>query len=650
MSLDYFPAWQYLLVALGFLSLVSSIISFREENKLHISLGFFLLGSLCIHWFAISIDSFLNVWDEQYHALVARNCMLHPLRPTFFENPFYPADYRAWVANHVWLHKQPLFLWQMALSMKIFGINEIALRIPNFIMMSVGSLLVFRIGQLSAGAKTGLYGACIFTTLYFITQLSSGAVPTDHNDVAFLFYVTATLWAWTEYSSSGRQKWIWIIGLLAGCAVLNKWLTGLLIYGVWGITILFYDRPFSLKKFIPLLKSLLLAVIIFLPWQIFCAINYPLEFHWERELNTQHFFESIEGHTGTDWFHFEQLGILYNLFVPYLIVPGFIFLSKNNKNAKITTGLITGVVLIYLFFTLAKTKMPAFTFPVAGIMCIALGALFVSLETTIVRISKWLYIPFIILFCAFLYFNMDMNTVQRMHGISKSYPLKNYYSAHRLHEALFIKDVAKKFDLKKKPVIFNVPFHDRAMFMFYSGATCYEFMPSRIDVSNLISQDREIYVLAKEKLEDYLELHPSVHKITYPENTEVSRRKVSFKFSNNKFLCCEQHGDHNLVVNRDTPGEWETFTLIQYQDSSVTILASNNKYLSVDLHTDQKILLGPEKALEWERFKIEKLANGKSVLKDCNNNYVLLKDNLYLKGGHRTFSREAEMEIFNAPE
>jgi 4-amino-4-deoxy-L-arabinose transferase-like glycosyltransferase len=92
-----------------------------------------------------STDFFLHSWDERYHALVAKNLIQHPLTPTLYDNPVLPYDYRNWKANHIWLHKQPLPVWTIAASMRLFGVNEIALRLPSIILSTIGILLTFLI-------------------------------------------------------------------------------------------------------------------------------------------------------------------------------------------------------------------------------------------------------------------------------------------------------------------------------------------------------------------------------------------------------------------------------------------------------------------------------------------------------------------------
>src|SRR4051812_1318969 len=86
---------------------------------------------LALRCYMAGLDPFLHEWDECFHALVARNMMDHPLVPMLRKGQLLPYDYQQWVGNTVWLHKQPLFLWQMALSMKLFGVSEFALRLPS---------------------------------------------------------------------------------------------------------------------------------------------------------------------------------------------------------------------------------------------------------------------------------------------------------------------------------------------------------------------------------------------------------------------------------------------------------------------------------------------------------------------------------------
>src|SRR5208283_5882088 len=100
-----------------------------KKGKTKTAIIFLLFCGLILRFF-VATDFFLHDWDERYHALVAKHLILHPLIPTLYDNPILPFDYKNWLGNNVWLHKQPFPLWMMALSMWLFGTNEIALRLP----------------------------------------------------------------------------------------------------------------------------------------------------------------------------------------------------------------------------------------------------------------------------------------------------------------------------------------------------------------------------------------------------------------------------------------------------------------------------------------------------------------------------------------
>jgi 4-amino-4-deoxy-L-arabinose transferase-like glycosyltransferase len=112
----------------------------------------------------VATDLFLHPWDERFHALVAKNMMNHPFLPTLYENPVLPFDLKDWSANHIWVHKQPFPLWCMALSMKIFGINEIALRIPSLLASTFGIIAIYKVGEYLFSKKNWLFCSPPFFT------------------------------------------------------------------------------------------------------------------------------------------------------------------------------------------------------------------------------------------------------------------------------------------------------------------------------------------------------------------------------------------------------------------------------------------------------------------------------------------------------
>jgi len=277
MPYSHFSTEQVVPLILSGLFLIVSIISFKKQATL--SLVFLFLGSLGLGYFIASLDNFLILWDEQYHALVAKNLSKDFLKPTLYSQPLLDYDYKCWPLNHIWLHKQPLFLWQMALSIKLFGDTEFAVRLPSIIMHAIIPLFIYRIGKISINKESGFYGAVFFALAYFPLELVAGRYSTDHNDIAFLFYVTASFWAWFEYTASQNKVWLLVIGLCSGFAVLVKWLMGLLIFVIWLCTKFVSDlgSGFKFKSYLPMLKSGVVSLFVFLPWQLYIHFKFQNE-------------------------------------------------------------------------------------------------------------------------------------------------------------------------------------------------------------------------------------------------------------------------------------------------------------------------------------------------------------------------------------
>ncbi|MEO6901825.1 MAG: hypothetical protein ABI315_01565 [Bacteroidia bacterium] len=108
MLYPYFTAHQLLPLLISALFIIASIITFHS-NKITIAFIFLIIGSFGLGYFIANLDPFLVLWDEQYHALVAKNMLINPFKPILYRDTVIPYDYTNWTANHIWLHKQPLF-------------------------------------------------------------------------------------------------------------------------------------------------------------------------------------------------------------------------------------------------------------------------------------------------------------------------------------------------------------------------------------------------------------------------------------------------------------------------------------------------------------------------------------------------------------
>ena len=112
--------------------------------------------------------------DECCHALVAKNLLKHPFKPTLIDIPYLPTFAFDWGANHVWLHKPILGLWQIAGSYWLFGVNTWALRFPSVILSTLAVWLTYLIGKELLSRQAGFIAATIQAFSPFLMRLIHG--------------------------------------------------------------------------------------------------------------------------------------------------------------------------------------------------------------------------------------------------------------------------------------------------------------------------------------------------------------------------------------------------------------------------------------------------------------------------------------------
>ncbi|MCW3070639.1 MAG: hypothetical protein JWO44_529 [Bacteroidetes bacterium] len=513
----------YLLIA-GFSCLLISIFFFEIVHKNWLSLLFLLGSGIFLCSFMALLDPFLNNWDEQFHALVAKNFLNHPLIPTLYDHPVLSYDPANWISNHVWLHKQPLFLWQIALSLKLFGLNEFAVRLPSMLMMSIIPLMIYRIGKASLNERTAYYGALLFASAFFVHELCTGFPPSDHNDVAFLFYITASIWAWVEYETSGKKHWLILIGLFSGFAVLVKWLTGLLVFSGWGISILCdKQKRIALRSYAGIGVSLFTCIVIFLPWQLYISKAFPKESSIEYSLNTRHFFEVVEGHGGDAFYYFDNLRKIYGdgQLVPFIILISFVFLYRQLSDNKFKIAFFSYIIIVYLFFSFAATKMIGFCFIVSPFVFLSLAALIKDvlswLKEKLFKRTAFQKSFMVIILALICWGNMNMYKITYKHTLEVK-PNDNDKRADKIRDAVFIKSL-KNILPSSDYIIFNCKAEKNIGIMFYTDFIAYDKPLGYNDYLKFKKENIKLAVIDNGKLPDYILNDPSVIRIKAPDPT-----------------------------------------------------------------------------------------------------------------------------------
>jgi 4-amino-4-deoxy-L-arabinose transferase-like glycosyltransferase len=483
------------------------------KGKKQLSVVTLFISAFIFRLLMVFIDPFLHEWDEQFHALVALHLKDHWLLPTLFEKEYISSESNSWNCAHIWLHKPPLFLWQIALSIKLFGANIFAVRFPSVLLSALTIPAIYRIGKLAISERVGFLAALFLTISNIHIHVVSGNLNTDHNDVVFMCYVTFSIWAWTEYFFSGKKVFIALIALFVGCAVLTKWLPGLLVFGAWGFSLLLdQEKRTSLREWLRFVVSLVMGICIFLPWTIYTYIKWPELSQLESEQRRTTITSVVEGHDGPWWFHFGEIHEEYT-WISWLIIPGIIIMLCDKRISKsFKIPFVSMIVFVFIFFSFVKTRMPLFTFPVSALLILSLAIL---AEYVLTQMIKYLRKGVTVIWgIAMIFFCIQLLNIGRLehYHTDRGHSL---YRETRTFNDIQLKKAVRELN-KNTNVIFNCGGTNPIVLMFYTGLTAYAVTPDEQTITKLEKEKIHIAIFDDGKLPINISADSTIQKLKIP--------------------------------------------------------------------------------------------------------------------------------------
>ena len=189
--------------------------------------------------------------------------------------------------------KPPLSTWLTAASLKIFGFNEFAARLPYFLLAVLIAWLVWDWARRWSKREALLAVAVMSgTMLYFI---ASAAVMTDMALVLGTTLAMRGFWAAFERPDAPRPKEGWLLFIGLGLGLLAKGPIALVLAGIpiflWTV---FTGNIVNAWKRLPWIRGILLMLAIAVPW------------YWMAEQRTPGFWEYF--FIGEHWKRFTVTG------------------------------------------------------------------------------------------------------------------------------------------------------------------------------------------------------------------------------------------------------------------------------------------------------------------------------------------------------
>jgi 4-amino-4-deoxy-L-arabinose transferase-like glycosyltransferase len=318
--------------------------------------------------------------------------------------------------NQVRLDKPPLAYWAQVASYRVFGENDFAARFPSAVAAALTALTIFAWGsrfpslqRVSAseardnGARVGWWAAIIFT-LSLQTFLHAKAAVAD---MWLVLFMTIAHWSGYEliqrstsnaerveapvHRRAADSRWWWIFYASLAFAFLAKGPIGWVPLATVAAT-KFFLRDAHLAGRFKFARGILFMLAIVALWGVPALIQTHGEFFLigiGRHVVGRSFV-TMEGHGAN------SLG-MYLLLLPFYFVTVFIsffpwsiklpwLMGKlwRSRAAGVTAPgysaldnidkyLIAGTAIIFIIFTLVKTKLPHYTLPAFPLLALLLA-------------------------------------------------------------------------------------------------------------------------------------------------------------------------------------------------------------------------------------------------------------------------------------
>ena len=309
-----------------------------------------------------------------WFAMLGYRDLLEPDEGRYAEIPREMVATGDWLTPRIngfkYFEKPPLQYWITAATYRLFGQSNTSARLWLAVSSFACALFVGYLGHRLFGRDTGYYAPVMLlsSTLYVVL----GHLLTLDMSLAVFMTVgigSLTLAQTQRDRASHVRNWMLLGWAALAAALLTKGLIGIVLPGLAVLLYMLWQRDWAIMKHLHIGKGLLLLFAIAAPW--FVAVSMANE-------EFAHFFfirEHFERYTST--VH-EREGPLYYFILVFLLgispwltsslsslfKPGFSWRPAANTGFDVERFLWVFVVTVFVFFSLGKSKLPAYILPI----------------------------------------------------------------------------------------------------------------------------------------------------------------------------------------------------------------------------------------------------------------------------------------------
>lgn len=283
----------------------------------------------------------------------------------------------------VYFSKPIITFWLIAASYKLFGISELASRLPFALLSTAMIFSIYHCVARIYSQRAGLFSAlCLATAPLFL--LVSRISPVD---IAFGFFLELSILATAMTLENKGKHWSYIIWAALALGLLTKGPATLVLYGASVVLFLFWRRPSLYQseewlKQLNVIPGLLLFLAIAIPWHL--AVHQASNGLFLKVFFLYENFARFSGHTNMGkmswWFY---IPVLLAGFLPWMVCTPFCFIDYFRKKEVAMQLFLSFIATTFVIFSLSGTKLITYILPVIPMLSIIVG----------VFLDRWLIKP-----------------------------------------------------------------------------------------------------------------------------------------------------------------------------------------------------------------------------------------------------------------
>jgi 4-amino-4-deoxy-L-arabinose transferase-like glycosyltransferase len=251
--------------------------------------------------------------------------------------------------------KPILIYWLQALSIKIFGLNEFAVRFPSSVASTLWALLIFLFTKRLYNFQRAFLSTFFMATTLQITIISKAAIA----DALLNFFLAASMFCIYLFYHFDRKRYLYGVFVFSALGVITKGPVSVLI--PVAVSFIFFLANKELSRwtravFNPIAITLFLVIAV--PWYVLAYFEQGNDFlrGFFLHHNLNRFKTPLEGHAGSILYY---IPVLIFGMIPYTtLVLGAAARFKDTIQDKLSMYCVIWFSFVFVFFSLSGTKLP----------------------------------------------------------------------------------------------------------------------------------------------------------------------------------------------------------------------------------------------------------------------------------------------------